>query len=999
MRAWSLTRLRAISRLRPASRLDRIACLQPLSSRPFCTKISETPTPLERIRLSRKYALFDKIERPGDDIGAWTSLLDGGLPPHLRNWESPDSPPNLSAADVAEVLLTARRLPLEQGGPLDLLYHLGFEQNRWNAVVWLIKRLVEKFPARHVKSPRLSRTNALWDQVPSLHDFTSDVAKANLSLEASVPRTGVVEAKSLHELTDGLHPETMSREEIIRHDALGEIWLTLGSMIKACANDGDIKPEVLETIAYLHHKEVMPLSIYQAEPPADRSAIHQPPLLSMLSSRILTSLSDAAWRAHEKIVIEEAKARGADYAALRPEIPGSVYRTNVAGLRPEVWMELVLWSCLHGGWIAQGADILAPLGEPSSRWATFSWRQYEDIETSGAHGKGNSWNDLEYLFKTRAGRVSDASRGLSLSVKRKVSAEVVNAYIDALITMVNVGVGDRGVDIDEVIGRLRDLKRLLHQKGRRSTTLSTGSWDSLVLRLVESRRFGVESDSTLVNALVQLSPGLGQGLESRNTEDLPAYVLDGSMAMQGLLHRALRGQILAGSFEGALEIFSNMQKRADVDKKKSLESFMEGKQPLLRSLTKGDLFTSNLTGIDYPAFEVQIPTTTLGAFLELATDAKAYDFAKWLLYNDDVDGPAIDESCYHDRHIQPSVLRFAAETQDNKLLSKVRELGIERRSFRSLLDSQFNTLRWDSAEYILQHLADSRGITWSTQNLANSIRVMLQQVPGANCGDPESRNNLDRAKAIIAKMCSRRYRYNKSEEVIGPIKLRRMQNLLTVLSAVNGEWQQFCSAFRQPGPWRSWDLPIKSFNAVLEGVSEAYGSPAARRLLGLFWPHSARRAFDAQSKFIGSRRSRMQVARHRPTALESVSRQRISVPIFDAGGSRLPDLVVYGACEPNTDTIMIILRKALEELRSTTQLKSSGEQAEQVAHDSQDEFVDNTPRGMVTWGVRRLFELQSVAPVIIEHIDQLLSEIGMEDLRELLPAIVEEAADEAEDPY
>lgn len=830
--------------------------------------------------------------------------------------------------------------------------------------------------------------------MPSLADLCSNPVTFNL--EESVPRSGLVEVKSLHELTDGRHPEKMSREEILSHDALGQIWMTLGSMTKACAKDGDIKPEVLEIIAYLHHKEVMPLSIYQAEPPTDRSAIHQPPLLSMLSSRILTSLSDAAWRAHEKMIVEEAKARGGDYAALRPEIPGSVYRVHVAGLRPEVWMELILWSCLHGGWIEEGAEILASLAAPSSKWEVLSWREYEDMVAANAHGTKNPWNDLEYMFKTRAATARDAPREPALEVTRTVSAEVVNAYIDALVTMVNVGVGERGIQVEYVVEQLRKLKILLHKQGKRST-LSTGSWDSLVIRIVESRGIVTEHDSGIVRALVQLSPGLGQGLESKNTRDLPDYVLDGSLAMQGLLHRALHGQIMAGSFEGALEVFNKMQTRTDVDKRKSLSSFMEGKQPLLRSLARGEMFTSNLTGIEYPAFDLQIPSTTLGSFLELATDAKAYDFGRWLLYNDDVDGPVIDESLYRDPHVQPAVIRFAAEAADNKLLSRFRDLAaIQRTSLRSMFDSQINSMRWDAATRILQYLSDSPGRTWSTQNVANVIRVMLLQVPGATEGDDKCQKSLERARTIVSDICLRRYDGSKAAH---RKRLTPVQNLLAVLSALNGPWQSFCSDYRERWRHQEFMLPTKSFNTVLEGVVEAYGSAAGRRVLGIFWPYSSRRAYDAPSKLGRSRRSRMAMSKYRPTALESVKRQRIVIPVLGRDGSRRQNLVVYGACQPNTATIMLILRKALEELQSASDADVSTEHKDVAEIDragSRVELVDVSPRGMVKWGVQRLAELHSVEGMIVSQIDQVLSEVGMEHLRKQLPKIIEDVESEVE---
>ena len=145
---------------------------------------------------------------------------------------------------------------------------------------------------------------------------------------------------------------------------------------------------------------IMPMSIYNQRPSPDSTAIQQPPTLRLFSSRILTSLSDAAWRAHEKMVVQEAKAKGGDYAALRPEIPGMAYRIYVAGLRPEVWMELILWSCLHGGWVIDGVKILRMLSsEPSQRqWRSLSWRTLAAAEG----GKDDDWDKFDYIFNTQS---------------------------------------------------------------------------------------------------------------------------------------------------------------------------------------------------------------------------------------------------------------------------------------------------------------------------------------------------------------------------------------------------------------------------------------------------------------------------------------------------------------------------------------------------------------------------------------------------------------------
>ena len=72
-------------------------------------------------------------------------------------------PEAFNAEDIAEVLLAAQRAA--GGGPeLDLLFRLGIQEERWSAVVWLVKSLVEAFSPTLLSSRRLSDTLCDWLQ-------------------------------------------------------------------------------------------------------------------------------------------------------------------------------------------------------------------------------------------------------------------------------------------------------------------------------------------------------------------------------------------------------------------------------------------------------------------------------------------------------------------------------------------------------------------------------------------------------------------------------------------------------------------------------------------------------------------------------------------------------------------------------------------------------------------------------------------------------------------
>lgn len=928
----------------------------------------------------------------------WVALLDGALPPHLRDQDV--SPPllTLAATDLAEILLAAQMSTRVHPKGLDLLYHLGFKQGRWSAVVWLIKKLVDRFPIPRLPDTGITDSLALWNQSPpfvppltgrSRHGgedededssgldggqrkfaqrkFAGDVNPIYLELDTAYSGSKLSESETLDELTGSPGVEDAYQRHLA-HDALGQIWRTLGAMTKACAGES-IRQEVLEIIAYLHHREVMPMSIYQYQPRMDKSAIQQPPLIPLLSSRILTSLSDAAWSAHERLMIEEAKVRQGDRAVKGPPVLAAPYRARIDGLFPEVWLELILWSCLQGGWVEQGGYILDTIAGDRD-WKPLSWREYEKALPPHGQSHNKDWDVWDYFFKTRAAGSMDPPTDPIPDVHRTVSAELVNAYIDAIASLPSDRFSHEKSDFRPVV-KLICLKSLL---AKEDLGLTTGSWDALALRMIENRGVEPEKMSHAICRIVGLSPGLDQGLLSSNTQDLPAYVLDGGLAMQGVLSRALHGTVRSGNIEPALLVFRDMIARVDRDKQTSLASFLEGSNALLRALDGSDMFTSNVTGIDYPAFDLQIPTPTLAMFLDLIIQSKAYEFGRWLLYSTDADGPVIKSNLYDDPFLTPALVRFAAATQDAKLFAALRKLP--NFSVRFVLDAQINAMRWETATGIVQYNFEPklRKFTrrlWELQNLASLARVMLFQIPGARAGSAESRENLQGAMKLFSDMVIQVDSTSQGFTV-------RVQTLLTVLSSVDITWAKFCFELRVLNGHHDFLLRAPEFNSLLGGVVTAYGGKAGRRLLKTFWPQSARRSQETSTLVRDETRG--------------AQPPRIVVSLPDMSPEH--SAVVYGALKPNFTTIDIILQEALKEGQGQGVEPSSqaaaGVHCDDIQAGISDTLVDLTPRGMVAWAARRMAELPDYSGNrdVVLNIDGVLRRLGREDLRKDLVDIV-----------
>lgn len=858
---------------------------------------------------------LENLQREQKEAAGWATLLEPALPPHLRQHELIESNGTTDVADVGAMLVAAQRSHSTAHG-IDLLSYLALEQGRWAAVTWLVKQLVEVFGPQHKKSNGVSQAISDWKHPEILDELTRDAITLPLPGEDNSRSLAIPVTSTLDELMANRVLEKLPRIERLSHNVLGQVWRSLGKMSISCAG-GTIKTEILELIAYLHHKELMPTTIYNQKPFPDATIIQQPPIINLFSSRILSCLSDAAWRAHEKITAAETKPKGGVYDFLYQQVPGMANRIGVTGLRPELWLELILWACLHGGWIEEGLAILNVVYTEtgSSSWKPVSWRALMDSGESK-----DDWNNLEYLFKTGVPFVPEAERmPRSVSrVQRTVSNEVINAYVDAVLTQLQLDVGARrGRSPKVVLSHLTAMKKFL---GRAGLSLSSGSWDAVLLRVFESAESIVDENDNF-HAFTSLASSINSSISSPRDKHLPAYVFDGSAMIIGLYHRAIWSSIEAGNIDRALRLFAGLQNWTDTNKKTSLADLLMKRQRGSRdeSSVPSGLFTSNFPGIEYPAFETQVPPTILGPFLERVIDARAYRFGKWLLYSDEVDGPLIPARLYTDPAITPALIRFATETNDMQLLSRV--LGSRSRGgteqepehsgavLRSFFDSQVTLKRWTAANRVLQHLSNTPGSHWTATNLAHVVRVMLLQVREASVGVKAASADLYQARKLFTKMIgdssllaaevqAARVRGAPDEHLAH--SLTQIALVPWIMSTINATWSGFCSDLRSTRRWHNFTLSTQSFNLILEGVVDAYGSARGRGLLTT-WP----------VLFVHNESTA--TPRFRPMALEAPKKQKTNIDVPDAVTPL--KLVIYGALTPDLLTYRIVLRKALQEYK------------------------------------------------------------------------------------
>ncbi|KAF2445118.1 hypothetical protein P171DRAFT_431869 [Karstenula rhodostoma CBS 690.94] len=862
------------------------------------------------------------------DILHWLRAMDPFLPPHLRRSRSdePDGPAasafsltsdaSVTASDIAYFLVAA------QCYSHDILSHVGLREKRWDAVVWIAKKLVGDGKAS-TQAPINLEPFALAippeQQHLSLSELTDNVLRTQSPCIAFPLPTKP--AYNLDELTS--IPETIEPRHRLIKRALGQLWRTLGTMILTAAEDQPdhtmIMHRVLEILAYLHHKGLIPDSVYAHKPEPDNYALQQPPTLHVLSSKILTALSDAQWRAHEASVKTATERLNASYF-LGHEIPGSRYKVQVTEVAPELWLELVLWSCLHGGWTMDGSAILEEIASHRGErpWVLTSWKEL--LDTEGEEQKTaaqRSW----VLFGSRSESVPHAKQRARM--QRKISSEVVTAIVDGLVNDVRLGVGARGTTPEYLVDRIKTLKQFLDNN---SLSLGSTTWDSVMLRLLESGSVVPEKRPEMVLSILDLASEFGSEVSAVNaspkpraTEFEPPYFFEPTTVPISLLHRTIRSYVHIGDIAGAMNTLEKLQQLTDQNKQKSLAHFFE----VLRSipLRQNELFTSRLPPIEFPAFENQLSVPLLAKLLDLITDANMYDLGRWFLFSEDLDGPLIRPGMYGNFVMAASIIRFGTMAGEHDLVLKIvaktsteestRGTSLKHRMphefFTALLRSQIKLHRWASVRAMQNYALESPGFRVKPEILAQlAAELLCGSAPTAGA---ESTNGD--ARTAFSNML-----YTWESLVLNDMR-NELYCILAILSSVHAEWKDYCSQFLAFSAQQGMKLSTDDFNNILSGVLDGYGTLKAKEVVEK-WCYQPPRMFEPYRAPGGL----PTMSKYRPTKAEEYESRPENIEVHQASGAKL---VLQGRIHANRQTVWAILRKVQQEYEEM--LQGRGEEA------------------------------------------------------------------------
>ena len=777
------------------------------------------------------------------DPDAWVDVLEPFLPGRIRRQDSLKASPPAPAShrDFLSFLIRARN-----EADLDLLWHLGVTKDRWAVVLYIIRLLAERWVPFGRLSNRIQVFSGVqWPKV--------DLETMTESGPIELDQAGLQKSTVFDDLDAATANDEDPRwlEKRFQQHGFGQMWRSVGNMILTASTSSSeeskrIMPHVLEILAVLHHHDLIPVSVYKP-PSNDASALQQPPTLHLLSSRILTSLSDAALNAHVSSARSASSTSSGTYSQISREIPGSRPKVFVDELGHEVWLELVLWSCLHGGWVADGAAILRNMQKLKGTlaWSLICWKDV--LQSSGVNVDTTSSVDwLHWQHSVDQDRSSPAKEARR-AVERTITSEVVAAYVDGLINIVRVGVGDRGISPNVVLDHIKVFKELLdkHNMGLGFTT-----WEGILVRFFESGSISLQNDPGLMLDVLSLIQPYGKELESVNLRTLsihdqssvPAYIFEPSAAALGLLHRVIRSNIDLTDVDGALNALAAVQVYTDLNKRRSLEAFFRDlrESNSRQNMEKQDIFSSNIPPKSYPSFFPELPITVLCGLLELLAEARMFRVGDHLLYSKDIDGPLIPPRLYAEPAVAASIIRYGTLASRKKLLEQVLKESaavgkagpvLSATVLHALLESQIQRRQWNLVENILNFVKESRDHAWRPVTVAILAREMLLLQQGIRTtGQSDDPDSLLRATTIFRILLQMGYgqpveasdsRYSSHVE---------LHSLLGVLSSINPEWAAFCAKLSTRSGSQPLVLDPSLFDHILDGAIAAFGLQTGKRL-------------------------------------------------------------------------------------------------------------------------------------------------------------------------
>ncbi|KAF6225648.1 hypothetical protein HO133_009648 [Letharia lupina] len=775
---------------------------------------------------------------------AWATAIESYLPQNLHQG------PENTAEEVIqhEVLRPIHTLPevlsmARSYCKADLLSYIGVYQERWEVVIWLVKAMMGKYPG-HIEMERSSSQlpPLLWRTAEqSLDEVTGNAIQVEMPQPSDVSggRNGWYGRLSLDQYPWPYMSDRWDDPHILRRKSLGQIWQSLGTMILQAADrpaeDSSysvIMSHVFQILGHLHRINALPDSIYNYAPPTDPTVLQRPPTLHLLSRRIMSTLSDVEWGLQWEETIAKAMSQGY-------ELPKVSVQPKIREFGPELWLDLVLWACVEGGWVSEGAWIVNEMERRTTskdaRWSTISWPEICEMKAPKL-----DWTSILRLEidKTRLNQVGGIgiATGTNSHVEmgaRTVSREVILALIDGLLNGPQSTAGGLVMTVVELRRSIIACKSLLDHN---HPELESNFMDATILRVFES--FGnVKEQPGMLNRFLDLRVTQPKQVtrSSGTKSSAQDQEIDYSAAALGLRHRNLHRFSIDGNLRGSLQTFRKIQSTIDTQREERILTFAdELRERLGRGDDVSDLFgdTENYVALIQPP---PIPSSILASFIDLITKSRLFDLGNWLLLNEDIDGGLMDPALYSDQNLQPALLRFGTATSDSRLLTKILvelETPFSEPVVHALLRYQVVLGRWSAVEELLEYLKNTPDMAWKPSD-ATTIAKTILQLEHEQSGNANTAS-VPRALALVQNLVNGQYNSKADPSQLLPdfSQMRMANQLGRILQTLPGSLSRITTrpAGEDSRAHASADVTPYAFNIILEAIVDRYGSLAGKRL-------------------------------------------------------------------------------------------------------------------------------------------------------------------------
>ncbi|MCJ1462200.1 hypothetical protein MMC07_000800 [Pseudocyphellaria aurata] len=772
------------------------------------------------------------------DPNVWAALLDSYLPEGLRYDQTDlikDVSRDRNIRDIQDVPLILEQARENLLNSPDLLSYLAIHQKRWKAVVWLVKSILD----HHMDMPEADkdcheRQAPFWpDFGMSFDDLTYDPFWAD----------GIIRPLESATLDHDRLGEQPCQSVDVKKASLGQLWQSIACMILHAADCPEGNPEtriimthVLQILAQMSNVNAIPDSIYIPRQVEDGVTIQQPPTLNLLSSRIAAMLSDTARRAHKLETTSNPKYVRAKHSYTSVDSSGDFQESHLREISTSVWLDLVLWSCIEGGWITEAVWIAAEIDRRSldkeRSWSVIRW----DSLKQQAILQLSTDQITEVPTLAHHGRES-----LLVNVPpRAISREVVLALLDCLANTTNP-IGSANNVAETFSQDIGTCKRLLATEG-----FGIGRYvlNYLMVRLVESNA-AMDEPKKLVRILA-LWPSHSEEIEPISQSQISAnnYVHELGIANSAiwisLFHNNLFLFAMSGDIDNTLRCFYEFQCFMDDYSSQLIKDFVENR-------TIEDNSSESTVETSSSIFLSQIPIHVQRRLLSVVLHAKLFEFGKWLLYSNEADGTTIPPESYSHPSLQPVLLNFAAATADTQLQVQLTEKlskPLTPPVLRALLHCQIEFGKWDSVERLLLYLRDHQTALWQHRAAMRIARaILLMEKDSFNQSSTQS-HSIENAFGLLQKYFAGDFnRYDASDSYSNRfMHLRTLNQVFRILKNCSGILSNLTSPYSaKPGPANSpIRIDTQAFNDLIDGVVERDGSATGKELWDMWCENTDR---------------------------------------------------------------------------------------------------------------------------------------------------------------